>query len=288
MFETTRTYSEDQYIKKEELKKELSGVVLESVWQQIQEYRRIFRFTPYKEKPYYVTLNPYVIQKLSFCERLLLQYQQRHKEPTHSSTLTQAQRFYIEQQWPCDISETVKCFHIAIPQMYVQLICNTSIHVILRLFFLLQEHKESLLRAAELMLRCEGLCGLGDGELLQSLYRDILIEHQEHDLTYALLRFLEDLQLQISNRMVSLKRKSRQFLTYDAQTLQEVCPAMSLIQAAFYAKHHEAHHYYTIAQCMQEHDVCYETARTSMDGLVALGWYTKKKVGRKFVYYINS
>ncbi|MFR2703667.1 MAG: hypothetical protein ACLTAQ_11475 [Longicatena caecimuris] len=135
MFETTRTYSEDQYIKKEELRKELSGVVLESVWQQIQEYRRIFRFTPYKEKPYYVTLNPYVIQKLSFCERLLLQYQQRHKKPTHSSTLTQAQRFYIEQQWPCDISETVKCFHIAIPQMYVQLICNTSIHVILRLFF---------------------------------------------------------------------------------------------------------------------------------------------------------
>lgn len=66
MFETTRTYSEDQYIKKEELRKELSGVVLESVWQQIQEYRRIFRFTPYKEKPYYVTLNPYVIQKLSF------------------------------------------------------------------------------------------------------------------------------------------------------------------------------------------------------------------------------
>lgn len=38
MFETTRTYSEDQYIKKEELRKELSGVVLESVWQQIQEY----------------------------------------------------------------------------------------------------------------------------------------------------------------------------------------------------------------------------------------------------------
>ena len=53
-------------------------------------------------------------------------------------------------------------------------------------------------------------------------------------------------------------------VSYTHLTLQEVCPAMSLIQAAFYAKHHEAHHYYTIAQCMQEHDVCYETARTSM------------------------
>ena len=55
-------------------------------------------------------------------------------------------------------------------------------------------------------------------------------------------------------------------------------------EAYFFARHHNLGSYYTIEQYKKTVKCVYETARTSMEHLVELGYYEKKKVGKKFVY----
>ena len=55
-------------------------------------------------------------------------------------------------------------------------------------------------------------------------------------------------------------------------------------EAYFFARHHALGSYYTIEQYKKTTKCVYETARTSMEHLVELGYYEKKKVGKKFVY----
>ena len=55
-------------------------------------------------------------------------------------------------------------------------------------------------------------------------------------------------------------------------------------EAYFFARHHSVGSYYTIEQYKKCIKCVYETARTSMEHLVELGYYEKKKVGKKFVY----
>ena len=69
-----------------------------------------------------------------------------------------------------------------------------------------------------------------------------------------------------------------------AKNLIEIYPSMKKGQAEFYSRHCTVGKYYTIAQYKKEQDVAYETARTSMDNLVALGFYKKEQIKNKFVY----
>jgi hypothetical protein len=69
-----------------------------------------------------------------------------------------------------------------------------------------------------------------------------------------------------------------------AQHLIELYPTMKRNQAEFYARHCTVGKYYTISQYKKEQNVAYETARTSMDNLVNLGFYKKENIRNKFVY----
>ena len=55
-------------------------------------------------------------------------------------------------------------------------------------------------------------------------------------------------------------------------------------EAYFFARHHSIGSFYTIEQYKKVSKCVYETARTSMEHLAKLGYYEKKKVGKKFVY----
>lgn len=69
-----------------------------------------------------------------------------------------------------------------------------------------------------------------------------------------------------------------------AMNLLEIYPSMKKGQAEFYSRHCTVGKYYTISQYKKEQDVAYETARTSMDNLVNLGFYKKEQIKNKFVY----
>ena len=61
-------------------------------------------------------------------------------------------------------------------------------------------------------------------------------------------------------------------------------PDMKQLEAFFYARHRLIGKFYTIAQFKQKTGCAYETARTSMDHLVKLGYYRKEPFKNKFVY----
>jgi hypothetical protein len=68
------------------------------------------------------------------------------------------------------------------------------------------------------------------------------------------------------------------------QHLLETHPSMKKGEAVFYARHHTLGKYYTLSQYKQQLACAYETARTSMEHLVKLGYYRKEKYKNKFVY----
>jgi hypothetical protein len=68
------------------------------------------------------------------------------------------------------------------------------------------------------------------------------------------------------------------------QHLLETHPSMKKGEAIFYARHHTVGKYYTLSQYKQQLECAYETARTSMEHLVKLGYYRKEKYKNKYVY----
>jgi len=66
--------------------------------------------------------------------------------------------------------------------------------------------------------------------------------------------------------------------------LLELDPSLKRNEAKFYARHCTLGKKYTIAQCKKALGCAYETARTSMDHLMELGYYRKEMVKNKNVY----
>ena len=59
---------------------------------------------------------------------------------------------------------------------------------------------------------------------------------------------------------------------------------MKYLEAFFYSRHRQEGKFYTIAQFKQKTGCAYETARTSMEHLVKLGYYRKEPYKNKYVY----
>ena len=120
-------------------------------------------------------------------------------------------------------------------------------------------------------------------ELMERLDRQVT----DLDVTSNFLSLLEVLRLKFSDEMLSLNRKdSISLQKLDARELIERYPMLQKESITFYVAHRKLHHYYTLQDYMQNAGVCYETARYSMEKLVALKWYQKQKIGKKFVYFV--
>lgn len=76
------------------------------------------------------------------------------------------------------------------------------------------------------------------------------------------------------------EREAKEYMMY----LLETNPSLSKKQASFLSTHCTMGRYYSIQQFKAYARVAYETARTSMDKLAALGYYEKLQVKNKFVY----
>ena len=68
------------------------------------------------------------------------------------------------------------------------------------------------------------------------------------------------------------------------QHLIESDPRLKKTEAHFFARHCTMGKFYTIDQFKKALNTAYETARKSMDGLVAYGYYRKEAIKNKFIY----
>ena len=97
------------------------------------------------------------------------------------------------------------------------------------------------------------------------------VEEKEPDITGLAIAYLPPV----------LDEKALKRLEED---LLESDPELKRGQAKFYARHCTMGKRYTIQQFKKEINCAYETARTSMDGLVELGYYRQEMVKNKKVY----
>ena len=70
----------------------------------------------------------------------------------------------------------------------------------------------------------------------------------------------------------------------NTEKMLQLYPHLKRKQAHFYITHCTLGFNYTISQFEKYEKTVYETARTSMDALANLGFYEKKKIGKKFLY----
>ena len=158
-----------------------------------------------------------------------------------------------------------------------------EIPFLLRVFLILQsdfQYKEQLL-----FLACSKQQNLAILPVLLTLSLPMTLKK---DKTKDYLTFLADFDLQIKQAMVSCNHSDSSYCKLSAAALKQRYPDISMQALQFFAAHRKTDHYYTIAQYMEVCDVCYETARKSMERFVAMQWYGKRKMGKKFVYYIRK
>jgi len=93
------------------------------------------------------------------------------------------------------------------------------------------------------------------------------------------IKFSDDIA--IGNIPTKLSDEEAKYL---AERLVEINPAINRKQAIFYSRHCTLGMSYTINQFQKEIGCAYETARTSMDHLVELGFYRKEMYKKKFIY----
>ncbi len=120
------------------------------------------------------------------------------------------------------------------------------------------------------------------------------VQLHNDDLTYLTLKLINIL-------MYSLKLSSEQIETfikdeerYNSLTTKDKNqnykailsshPELSVKQAKFYVNHSDVKINYTLKDFQEYFSSSYETSRYSLDKLVELGFYKKKKIGKKFYY----
>lgn len=100
------------------------------------------------------------------------------------------------------------------------------------------------------------------------------------------------MMIQIAKQKLSTKLRTLKLLHSpimnkgNAEELHALYPFLSMRQIEFYCTHQRAFHSYTVADYALWHHCSVETARTSLNELVQLGWYKKQRVGKKYVYMI--
>lgn len=301
MYETAQKYSEQRYLTKAKLAQEIDSYLLEPIWQEVKNYRSLFRYDlQIHQKPYYLTRNPLTINKILQVEELMRRYEDTQTErfdyycPYLDEEENQHyQQYLIYLQLHPYLSkeefflQILQRFHIDdINKLHLQFLLSEEEPFLLRYFTLMfiSRRSSSLLMMPFLIIEhrtyIKELCSI-------VTFKDSYEEEIDDDITYAFLTMLEELRLLLYKKMVSLNHTPQDLCkVLQEEELIERYPNLKKEQIHFYVQHRKLGHYYTIQNYIQQMNVCYETARYSLDQLVEHHWYEKKKVGKKFVYFI--
>lgn len=283
MLETTKKYSEEAYWDKRKLREELEPYPVDPVWEEIQKYRNIFRVDyPLDDGKVYLVWNRFTITKLLECMQVIEQYRPHEvtNVPVPEVLLGLTSAPYSGQEMRLWLQHATERLDNVLSACMLELLCNPREPVLVKVFFLtLYSYDEDYIR---MVLTMNGYDKLWD------MVKELKVSNQEDkDKTSLFHSFLRELQLKITDRMVSLKNSMKEDVRHASASILSKCyPNCTTEQIHFYVEHRTLHHYYTIKDYMVYCQVCHETARTALEQLVQMKWYQKQKLGKKFVYYI--
>lgn len=290
MFEATKKYSEEHYIDKEQLKRELDPYLVDPVWEEIQKYRRIFRVEyVFLEGKGYITWNRLTSFQLLKSMQIIEQwepYSDTCEEVGDDKLFALLHSYHPFQEPYAWFIHTVSALQLPLSKPLQEFLIQPDQPLLLKLFLLSIYAHSYQNETIRILLK------LTAHERLLPVIMEVSLnsnrEHLPDDLTPLFLTFLNDIWLKISDLMVLLNSSCNQEDRLAMhRVLQERYPSCSREQINFYVEHRTLHHYYTIAHYMEYCHVCYETARTALDQLVQQNWYQKQKLGKKFVYYVE-
>lgn len=109
-----------------------------------------------------------------------------------------------------------------------------------------------------------------------------------NDLNYVFLLLIKGFKNKINLiKESTIKEESiKPILSKEKLTdkLRQLFPELSKMQAAFIIEYFDPSKNYTLQNFIDLHNSSYETSRYSLDKLVALGFYSKVKISKKFVF----
>lgn len=303
MYETTRKYSEQIYCTKEDILKEMESYLVDPIWQEIKVYRSFFRHDLHlNEKPYYLIRNALVVNQTLQIEKMLIRYDAKQVVDDYQlycPYLSDEQNIHFEQY----LHHLLLTPQINAEDFYQSFFQQFQIQDVYKdhITYLLNEEEPFLLRLYSLIL-------LNSRRSLSLLFLPFLIMNgmvklchifpflnfadewqssDEQDITYGYLDMLKRLRLILYKKMVLLNIDKEPInIHLQENELLERYPSLKKEQIHFYVQHRSLGHYYTIQNYINTCEVCYETARYSLDQLVEYHWYDKKKIGKKFVYHV--
>lgn len=274
MYSETKKYTEEIYISKEELSKQVSGVILEEVWKQIESYRALFRKTyVFGNRKIQLVLYQRCMEEMLEATTLLFQF----KQPAPGSALLRKAYFLYGDalHWAADMGRYAGLRDLSHSEY--EFLESQHIPLLIRIFFLFEFCDDASLWGEILFLKNN--CQFP----VSFIHRGSAYKKGQCDMTKEFEQFLHALYRKILQYKGSLKmceNKCEQSLT----VLREQYPQLQKEVLSFYVHHRDVYHAYTIRQYVEFHDVCYETARCAMEKLKEYRFYVRRKVGKRFVY----
>lgn len=268
-------FTEDVYISYEELDAMLNYQNTHAVWTAIQEYRKPYEWQLERsDKTMMLVLTPLLLSQCYELEQMLRFYQTLFPKQHNNNYMLQAAlnpenepAFYLNnlvnyfKGFSFEQVSMLSHTHILVQLMAVRCFCveiNEAAAFCLNRYFLSD------------VIEFFSLEPVNAFDATAELKMMIQLAKQKLKVKFQMFKYQ---QLPIMNKG-------------NVDELHTLYPFLSSKQIEFYCTHQKAFHYYTAADYAKWHQCSNETARTSLNELVQLGWYKKQKVGKKYVYMI--
>ncbi|MFR5079995.1 MAG: hypothetical protein ACLTDX_19105 [[Clostridium] innocuum] len=233
MFEETRKYTEEIYVSKEELAQrlELTGVVLDAVWKQVEDYRALLR-----RSFCFDDLHADIVMTRALCAKLQQTTELLYRCPLQRPFSAAVQKsVLLAGNYPHWLYKVGELLALApLPHGLVTFLEQEEEPLLLRIFFLsMFTGERAYLDCLLVHERCHAPFALA-------------MEEQPNrtaagDLSVRFLAFLDDIRLQISRSMLSLTETDvTACQTMQLQELLEQYPMLSEQQLMFYVDHRTA------------------------------------------------
>lgn len=308
MFETAKKYSEITYYNKEALEQELEHYLVEPLWNEINQYRSLFKQDfPLLGKKTYLVRNPLVNDTMAQLQEMFFQWLTIHQEEPYRDLdlfwLKEQEQLrfaslYAKMRYDKKIDEktlleqVIKCFHLEeeLSNELITYLMNEKHNLLLKIFRIAMEgNRRSTFLLFYPILYMHHVLPLANMIQMEEVVDHMRNVIHESDITLNFLSMLTYLQMKFRDSLdvyFLQDQMESTSLELDAQELIERYPMLQKESIHFYVSHRKPHHFYTLQDYIKACDVCYETARYSMEKFVTLKWYQKQKAGKKFVYFI--
>ena len=276
VMELEKLYTDVSYASKKEVADKMGVHLIEPVWKQIVQYRHQWMV---QLNDVEICLCPGIMKMMMTLNELLFQINEVELDALYPVVLTETGKWMMHHFLKTEGSFEARLHQLCLLYhqdeqsiLEVHQRCSYALLFVLWCFLSYGQSEFGVLLVI-LKLKCTGM-----SVLLSLLEVSDFSVHKQQDMTYCFDACLK--------RWVTKAQKSVLSYSYEKhdEHLVYLYPQLKKHQIQFYLEHHAPGHYYTIEQFIEYSDVCYETGRTALEQLVALGFYTKLKQGKKFVY----